>query len=205
MGFVIPEISPADRGVVGLDPTGCASPGRQGDELGEDQVSRDGTWRGKRFVFKSAPTNGCSVGLQSAGLDISSRDRLQRQSRRRRGSAAVIVSPAVGRAVGFHPAGVHASNADGYELRVHAGFGGYGPLRRRRCRLGRGGGWRLRWGRRRRGRLRVRSGGRGRNRLDRRRGGLAGQVHQRQKQQKRESDDFGVTYAGKRRFTFYGM
>ncbi len=70
--------------------------------------------------------------------------------------------------------------------------------------------------------LRVRSGGRGRNRLDRRRrrggdlrredgrllrgsGGLAGQVHQRQKQQKRESDDFGVTYAGKRRFTFYGM
>ena len=54
--------------------------------------------------------------------------------------------------------------------------------------------------RRRGGDLRCEDG-----RLLRGSGGLAGQEHQRQKQQKRESDDFDVTYAGKRRFTFYGM
>ena len=197
MGFVIPEIPPADRGVVGLDPTGCASPGRQGDELGEDQVSRDGTWRGKRFVFKSAPTNGCSVGLQSAGLDISSRDRLQRQSRRRRGSALSLYpqqwgAPAVGACVGGAAVavvsgfGAAAAGVTGWTVGAAVALG-----------AGRGLGCRRR---RRGGDLRCEDG-----RLLRGSGGLAGQEHQRQKQQKRESDDFDVTYAGKRRFTFYGM
>ena len=129
MGLVIPEIPPTGRGVVRLDPTGGAASGGQGDELGEDQVSRDTPGRNS-YVFKQAPANGCSVGLQSAGVDISRRDRLQGQARGWSGSAAVIVSPAVGCATGLHPAGVQGSNADGGELRVHARLGAHGRWRR---------------------------------------------------------------------------
>ena len=116
MGFVIPEIPPADRGIVSLDPTGGASSGGQGVELGEKQVSRDGAWGGKGCVFKPAPANGCSVGLQSAGLDISRCDGLQGQAGGRSGPATVIVSPAVGCAIVFHSAGVQGANADGREF-----------------------------------------------------------------------------------------